>query len=156
MSLSLELRDESATQGAGAALGRALLAHPGFVTLAGDLGAGKTTLVRAALRALGHAGAVRSPTYTLIESYTLEALTVHHLDCYRLGGDDELDALGFRDLLEAGQAVLLEWPERVADTARRADLEVTLHYVGDGRRLEAEARGPEGAALLKAWSAELA
>ena len=113
MPLMLDLPDESATQRVGAALGRALGAHPGFVTLAGDLGAGKTTLVRAALRALGHQGAVRSPTYTLIESYSLESLTVHHLDCYRLGGDDELDALGFRDLLGDGQAVLLEWPERV-------------------------------------------
>ena len=156
MSLTIELPEESATQRVGAALGHTLQKHPGFVALAGDLGAGKTTLVRAALRSLGHAGAVRSPTYTLIESYTLAALTVHHLDCYRLGGDEELDALGFRDLLEAGQAMLLEWPERVAETAQQADLWVALSYSGEGRRLEARARGVHGKAMLDAWSAEIA
>ncbi len=155
MALTMDLPDESATLEVGAALGRALVAHPAFVTLAGDLGAGKTTLVRAALRALGYSGAVRSPTYTLIESYSFASLTVHHLDCYRLGGDDELDALGFRDLLESGASVLLEWPERVAEKARQADLRVTLTYSGHGRRLEALAKGARGEALLLAWTAEI-
>ena len=119
------------------------------------MGAGKTTIVRAALRALGHAGPVRSPTYSLIESYAVGSGTVHHLDWYRLGDDSELEALGFRDLLGPGQSVLVEWPERIPWVAQRADLAVTLAYRDDGRQLSAQAHTPVGAALLTAWKTEI-
>lgn len=155
--LSRALVDEAATRSAGAALARAIDAAgvPGaFVTVAGELGAGKTTLVRGLLAALGVAGPVRSPTYTLVESYPAGARTVHHLDWYRLAGPDELEALGFRDLLGPGQWVVVEWPERVAAVAAGADLAVELAYAGAGRRLEMRPRTTGGRAIVAALAAD--
>jgi tRNA threonylcarbamoyladenosine biosynthesis protein TsaE len=150
--LSLALADERATRAAGAALAVALerdAPEGAFVTLAGDLGAGKTTFVRGLLDALGVTGAVRSPTYTLVETYALPGRTVHHLDWYRLAGDDDLEALGFRDLLGRGQWVLAEWPERAPGTAAEADLEVRLDYAADGgRALHLRAGTPTGRRVL--------
>jgi len=154
--MTVDLVDDAASQRVGAGLGRALAVQPGFVTFAGDLGAGKTTLIRAALRALGHAGPVRSPTYTLIESYAVSAGTVHHLDWYRLMDDEELESIGFRDLLQSGSSVLVEWPERIPAVASRADLAVSLAYEGEGRRLSARALSPVGEKLQQAWMAEIA
>jgi tRNA threonylcarbamoyladenosine biosynthesis protein TsaE len=151
------LADERATRDAGAALARALAAAGGrglFVTLRGDLGAGKTTLVRGLLEALGVGGVVRSPTYTLVETYALGAGRVHHLDWYRLGGAEDLDGIGFRDLQGPGELVIVEWPERIAEVAATADLAVELAYAGDGRRLVATGRTPQGEAVRVAWSTE--
>lgn len=87
-------------------------ADGGVVTLSGDLGAGKTTLVRGLLRALGHEGRVKSPSYGLIESYRVGGRDIHHLDLYRLGHGEEIEYLGLEDLLTPGSLVLIEWPER--------------------------------------------
>jgi tRNA threonylcarbamoyladenosine biosynthesis protein TsaE len=155
--LIMDLADDAATRRAGRALGRALAASGdggAFVTLAGDLGAGKTTLARGVLEALGVTGAVRSPTYTLVESYPVGAARLHHLDWYRLGGIDDLDGIGFRDLQGVGQWLLVEWPERIPTAAALADLAVRLDYAGDGRRLTARARTPGGAAILRNWMAD--
>jgi tRNA threonylcarbamoyladenosine biosynthesis protein TsaE len=142
------LPDEAATRAAGAELARALAtgADAGaFVTLAGDLGAGKTTFVRGLLAAIGVAGPVRSPTYTLVESYATPDRSVHHLDWYRLAGEDDLDGLGFRELLGARQWVLAEWPERAPAVAGEADLAIRLDYAaGGGRTLTLVARSPTG------------
>jgi tRNA threonylcarbamoyladenosine biosynthesis protein TsaE len=154
--MMVDLVDESASQRVGAGLGRALTLQSGFVTFAGDLGAGKTTLIRAALRELGHAGPVRSPTYTLIESYVVSVGTIHHLDWYRLGDDEELESLGFRDLLQSNSSVLVEWPERIPAVAKRADLAVSLTYAGDGRRLSARALSRAGERLQQTWMTEIA
>jgi tRNA threonylcarbamoyladenosine biosynthesis protein TsaE len=147
------LPDESATRAAGAALARALDAAAdagAFVTLAGDLGAGKTTLVRGLLDAIGVTGPVRSPTYTLVESYPVAGRTVHHLDWYRLAGAEDLDGLGFRELLGARQWVLVEWPERVPGVAGEADLAVRLDYApGGGRRLAITALSPTGLRAMR-------
>jgi tRNA threonylcarbamoyladenosine biosynthesis protein TsaE len=146
--LSRPLPDEAATRAAGAALAAALVASAdagAFVTLAGDLGAGKTTLVRGLLDAVGVAGPVRSPTYTLVESYRAGDRTVHHLDWYRLAGADDLEGLGFRELLGARQWVLAEWPERAPSVAGEADLAVRLEYAaGGGRTLTIAAQSPAG------------
>jgi tRNA threonylcarbamoyladenosine biosynthesis protein TsaE len=150
------LTDESDTVQVGAALGRALRGRSAFVTLAGDLGAGKTTLVRAALRALGHEGPVRSPTYSLIESYPTATGQVHHLDWYRLGDDEELEALGFRDLLAPGHSVLVEWPERIPWVAERADLAVSLAYAGEGRALALVPKTPVGQQIYEEWMNDIA
>jgi tRNA threonylcarbamoyladenosine biosynthesis protein TsaE len=152
--LTRALADEGATRAAGAGLAAALAALdlPAiFITIAGELGAGKTTLVRGLLEALGIPGPVRSPTYTLIESYPAGARRVHHLDWYRLAGPDELEGVGFRELLAPGNWVLAEWPERVAAVATQADLAITLRYVASGRRLEAHGRNPGGAAVVRHW-----
>lgn len=151
--LSVLLADEPATRAAGAALARGLAASgegARFVTLSGELGAGKTTLVRGALLALGIDGPVRSPTYTLLESYLAGTRCVHHFDWYRLGSASDLEALGFRELLAPGQWVLAEWPERVAEVAGLADLALHLSYEGDGRRLTAAPLTAAGATIVAA------
>jgi tRNA threonylcarbamoyladenosine biosynthesis protein TsaE len=104
----------------------------GVVYLTGDLGAGKTTLTRGFLRALGVTGAVRSPTYTLVEIYEIGVLTALHLDLYRLSDPAELDNLGLREWARDGYLWLVEWPERGADRLPRPDIVVTL-TAGDGR-----------------------
>jgi tRNA threonylcarbamoyladenosine biosynthesis protein TsaE len=151
--LTLELADDAATRAAGAALAGALsvaAASGAFVTLAGDLGAGKTTLVRGLLDAVGVTGTVRSPTYTLVETYRVGDRSIHHLDWYRLAGDDDLEALGFRDLLGHGQWVLAEWPERAPGVAAEADLAIRLAYgAGGGRQLRASAATPTGHGVLR-------
>jgi tRNA threonylcarbamoyladenosine biosynthesis protein TsaE len=117
------------TQACGARLALALpscLPQMLQIQLHGDLGAGKTTLARGFLQALGHSGVVRSPTYTLLESYALGALTVVHTDLYRLQHPDELEALGLRDLALADHVWLIEWPERAGHWLPAADIDITL------------------------------
>lgn len=138
----------------GARLARALLTTPAheslLVTLAGELGAGKTTLVGGLLTELGHVGPVRSPTYTLIEPYRLQGRDIAHCDLYRLRHPDELDDLGLRDLRGAGSVVLVEWPDRAAGRLGPVDLALTLDYAGpDARNVVAEARSPAGQAVLE-------
>lgn len=150
------LADEPATRREGAALARALVASGAdgaFITLAGELGAGKTTLARGALEALGVTGPVRSPTYTLVETYPVGEARLHHLDWYRLAGGGDLEGLGFRDLQGPGQWLLVEWPERVPAVAATADLAIGLAYEGDGRRLTVDPLTSAGAAILARWMA---
>jgi tRNA threonylcarbamoyladenosine biosynthesis protein TsaE len=148
-SMDIELTDSNATLALGEVLaqGFAGLAGgaqggSGVLYLKGELGAGKTTCARALLRALGVTGLVRSPTYTLVETYPLAALTCVHVDLYRLGSLSQVDELGLRDLVGTGFLLLVEWPERGGAALPAADLTVTLTYVGEGRR-----------ANLHAWSA---
>lgn len=103
--------------------------------LHGNLGAGKTTLVRGFLRALGHSGAVRSPTYALVESYQLAGRHYHHFDLYRLGDPEELEFLGIRDYLDGTATLLVEWPERAGDLLPPPDLRVLIEVEGEGRRV---------------------
>jgi tRNA threonylcarbamoyladenosine biosynthesis protein TsaE len=117
------------TEACGARLARALPTHlPQMlqIQLHGDLGAGKTTLARGFLQALGYPGVVRSPTYTLVESYALATVTVVHTDLYRLQEPDELEALGLRDLAVADHVWLVEWPERAGHWLPAADIDITL------------------------------
>ncbi len=139
------LPDEAAT----IALGRQLatvLRQGGNVHLHGDLGAGKTTLVRALLRELGHDGPVRSPTYALVETYDINGLAVYHLDLYRTADPEELEFIGLRDWLRPGNLVLIEWPQRGAGYLPAADLRIDLAHAGEGRRVRLS--GPLAAGLL--------
>ncbi len=128
--LEFKLPDETAT----VELGRKLSVLNGLIFLHGELGAGKTTLVRGFLRGLGHDGAVRSPTYTLIEPYDLKDRRVFHLDIYRLSDPEELDFLGVRDELDdESNTLLVEWPERAHGELGKARFEIYLDYDGDAR-----------------------
>jgi tRNA threonylcarbamoyladenosine biosynthesis protein TsaE len=129
------LDDDTDTETAGAALAAAL--HAGLVVyLVGDLGAGKTTLVRGVLRALGHGGKVKSPTYTLIEPYAVSRLHLYHFDFYRFAVPEEYLEAGLDEYF-AGQGVcLVEWPDKAAPYVARPDVEIGLTVSGSGRRLE--------------------
>jgi tRNA threonylcarbamoyladenosine biosynthesis protein TsaE len=114
---------------------RASRAWPLLIGLRGDLGAGKTTWVRAMLRGLGYEGRVPSPTYTLLEQYTCGGLTFVHLDLYRLRSPDELENLGWRDWLEQPERwIAVEWPERAPELAKRCDLTLELEITPSGGR----------------------
>jgi tRNA threonylcarbamoyladenosine biosynthesis protein TsaE len=157
--LSVTLADEAATRAAGAALARALAAagaDSAFVTLAGELGAGKTTLARGLLEALGVREPVRSPTYTLVESYPAGGRVVHHCDWYRLSAAQDLEGIGFRELVGPGQWVVVEWPERAPAVATTADLALRLDYAPAGRRLTVAARSPTGRAVVARLAADKA
>jgi tRNA threonylcarbamoyladenosine biosynthesis protein TsaE len=108
--------------------------------LQGELGAGKTTCVRSLLRALGVTGLVRSPTYTLVETYPLATLTCVHVDLYRLQSLTEVDELGLRDLVGPGSLIMVEWPERGGAAVPPADLELTLRYAGEARQAALSAK----------------
>jgi len=132
----IRLQDERATLSLGAEIARLLTAENGFsgdalVFLRGDLGAGKTTLARGILRALGFSGPVKSPTYTLLEPY--EELGVYHFDFYRIVESEELDFVGMDDFLSAESIKLVEWPERGDDRLPRPDIEIALKVEGSGR-----------------------
>ncbi len=109
------------------------------VTLAGDLGAGKTTLVRGVLRAFDIQGPVKSPTYTLVEPYAVSSLYLYHFDFYRLTDPEEWEAAGFREYFRDDAICLAEWPERAGSLLPRADLNLQLEVVDAGRRCVATA-----------------
>lgn len=107
-----------------------------IIYLKGDLGAGKTTLVRGFLRGLGYAGTVKSPTYTLIEPYLIDGRSICHLDLYRLADAGELEYLGVRDLLLEETLLLIEWPERGEGVLPAADLTLLINHRENGRDVE--------------------
>jgi tRNA threonylcarbamoyladenosine biosynthesis protein TsaE len=140
----VECAVEADTQRLGAALAAAL-DGPAVIHLRGDLGAGKSTLARALVQALVPGTRVKSPTYTLVESYATPKGAIHHLDLYRVADPSELEALGVRDL---GGVVLIEWPERGGWAAPRPDLTIALAYAGEGREAAVTAGTPAGERLL--------
>lgn len=137
------LEDAAATEAAGARLAGLLKARPGLVVfLHGDLGAGKTTLVRGWLRALGVTGPIRSPTYTLVEPYELDGRSLLHLDLYRLSDPGELEQLGVYDTPPESSVWLVEWPERGAGELPPPDLSISLQVAGTGREIRLEPSAP--------------
>ena len=134
------------------ALARALapaLACGGIVHLVGDLGAGKTTFARALLQALGVGDRVKSPTYSLIESYRIGDLQAHHLDLYRIAAADELEWLGLADLLDANSLLLIEWPERGSGALPPADLILHFEHAGERRNIAVRAQSARGRECLR-------
>lgn len=127
-------------------------AGPGVIYFQGDLGAGKTTLVRSLLRGLGFRDKVKSPTYTLIEPYPLGELTVYHLDLYRLASGEELEWIGIRDLMTGNELLLVEWPEQGQGALPPADLVIAIDYRDAGRQLDLRATSERGRGWLAAMS----
>jgi len=129
------IKDEGAMRQLGADL-IAACESGGVIALRGDLGTGKTTLVRGALESLGVTNGVRSPTYTLIEYYELAPLCIAHFDLYRLANGEELEYLGYRDYLNPATICFIEWPERAEGYLSNIGLEIRIDYDVNGRQLE--------------------
>ena len=147
---SMALANEAATEKLGRDLSAALPVDAGgwVILLRGELGAGKSTLARSMIHALGHEGNVPSPTYTLVEPYHLNGLAVYHVDLYRISEASELEFLGWSDLRDG--LLLIEWPERVPELESQADLLVDLSYRGEGRNAEVSALSGRGTEMLEA------
>lgn len=145
------LVDEAATLSLGEALARIL--HPGLVLhLHGELGAGKTCLTRALLHAAGYVGRVKSPTYTLMEPYTImlqgQSTAILHFDLYRLGNPREFIEAGFRDQLDGSAICIIEWPEQAGNLLPPPDLDLYLTVSGNSREVELLAKSEQGTACL--------
>jgi tRNA threonylcarbamoyladenosine biosynthesis protein TsaE len=154
---TFELADADATARAGRSLASAL-AGGMLVTLVGDLGAGKTTLARGVLRGLGHRGAVKSPTYAVVEHYQFSSLYLYHFDFYRFADPGEWELAGFSEYFRDDALCLVEWPENVAGFLPPADLSLALsmHFdASPGRRLVARAASTAGERALHALQTSL-
>ena len=150
--LTLRVAGEAAIVACGGRLARAL--EPGLVIyLEGDLGMGKTTLCRGFIQALGHSGAVKSPTYTLVEPYELAGKSIYHFDLYRVADAEELEFMGIRDYFSSESICLVEWAERGTGVLPPADLVITIETEGLGRRLELRANSALGKAVTASMQA---
>ncbi len=155
--LELELADLSATQVFANDLAKTFQSkvHQSgcIIYLHGDLGTGKTTLVRGMLAALGHTGATKSPTYTLVESYDINGMKLEHFDLYRVLDASELEFIGIRDYIDEQAVCIFEWAEKGADHIPAADLEIFLTFNNangaDARKLVLLANSPQGKVVLQ-------
>jgi len=149
--VTLYLADEQAMSDFGARIARVTQGH-GLIFLEGNLGMGKTTLSRGIIRGLGHVGAVKSPTFTLVEPYEIGEVRAFHFDLYRLVDPEELEFLGIRDYFEDDALCLIEWPDKGAGFLPKPDLTITIGPQDSGRSLKILAQGSRG----EAWCAALA
>ena len=136
MSNSFFLADDQATIQFGRTLAEAAGVEGAVIFLRGSLGMGKTTLCRGVMSFLGHTGAVKSPTYTLVEPYEFDTTRVYHFDLYRLGDPEELEFLGIRDYFDEAALCLIEWPEKGQGILPVADLELYLSEKNQGREIK--------------------
>lgn len=149
--VTLYLADEQAMSDFGARIARVTQGH-GLIFLEGNLGMGKTTLSRGIIRGLGHVGAVKSPTFTLVEPYEIGDVRAFHFDLYRLVDPEELEFLGIRDYFEDDVLCLIEWPDKGAGFLPKPDLTITISPQDSGRSLKILSQGSRG----EAWCAALA
>lgn len=147
MLFSRYLENEKETLQVARSLAQALEGR-GVVFLQGHLGAGKTTFCRGVLESYGHTGAVKSPTYTLVEPYTLDNLNVYHFDLYRLSDPEELEYMGIRDYFDEGNLCLVEWPEQGEGILPQPDLYVRLQADEGGRSMTIESLSEYGRTTL--------
>ena len=153
-SVTLNLSDELETQKLGTLLAR-FLSSGLVIGLKGEIGMGKTALVRACLQALGVKSAIKSPTFTLVESYFLPTLEIHHFDLYRLVNVYDLEDLGFRDYLASGAICLIEWPEKAPNIIPFIDFMIEFKLNELGRTLFMQGQSDLGRGFLKLFQREL-
>ncbi|VVP06186.1 tRNA threonylcarbamoyladenosine biosynthesis protein TsaE [Pseudomonas fluorescens] len=149
--VTLYLADEQAMSDFGTRIARVTQGH-GLIFLVGNLGMGKTTLSRGIIRGLGHVGAVKSPTFTLVEPYEIGDIRAFHFDLYRLVDPEELEFLGIRDYFDDDALCLIEWPDKGAGFLPKPDLTITISPQDSGRSLKILSQGSRG----EAWCAALA
>lgn len=150
--ITLSLPNEAATLDLGSRLAQFLQSGT-TVYLYGDLGAGKTTLVRGLLHAAGHQGKVKSPTYTLVEPYEIANKMFYHFDLYRFNDEEEWEAAGFRDHFNQNTICLVEWPEKAGNLIPYADIEIHLAPDAEGRVIKLKSNTEIGTKCLKRLSA---
>lgn len=147
-SWSCSLPDEATTCRLGEALAKAISTGL-IIYLEGDLGAGKTTLVRALLRALGHQGAVKSPTYSLVEVYNISSLYFFHFDFYRFQSPEEFIDAGLDEYFRSDAVCLVEWPDKAIGFMPSADLRLAITHVGEARHVSLQSLSEHGATCLQ-------
>jgi len=144
----MHLKDESATQAFGMRVAK-FCEPPLIIYLSGELGAGKTTFARGFLRAFGYKGNVKSPTFSLVESYQFKHVLVYHFDLYRLKDQSELEFIGIRDLSAEPDAIcLIEWPNRGGDATPKADLVFNFEHSDDHRVLDFRSESTQGQLII--------
>lgn len=149
MNHSIFLPDEAATVAFGKTLANACHGR-GLLTLSGDLGTGKTTLSRGLVQAHGHTGAVKSPTYTIVEPYDFGDIRIFHFDLYRLEDPEELEFIGLWDYLDQEALIIVEWPERAAGVLPAPDVEIDFSVKDTGRLLTIKSGSDRGQQILSA------
>ena len=132
----------------------ACLISPLTLTFSGEIGAGKTTLIRAMLRSLGVTSVIKSPTFSLVESYQISHLQIHHFDLYRICDESELEYIGFRDYFSHDAVCCIEWPERVLSCLTHADVGFSLSLKNTGREVQAQAFSSKGGCMLSCLMGE--
>lgn len=148
MTVTINLANESETLALGAKLAQ-LCPTPCIIYLQGELGAGKTTLVRGFLQSLGYRQTIKSPTYTLVESYEINDQTIFHFDLYRLRSSEEINDIAIRDYLKIPAIMLIEWPEKGSGYLPGPDLILHLQAQGLGRQLQITTNSATGKKLLQ-------
>ncbi len=145
--MRVDLPDETASTEIAKSLAH-ILAAPLVLTFRGEIGAGKTTIIRAMLRELGITSAIKSPTFSIVESYTCKSFQLHHFDLYRIHDEMELDYIGFRDYFADDAICCIEWPERAIHYLDEIDMEFSLSTKGVGRELCVSTFTPTGKKIL--------
>lgn len=151
MNKSYKVITEEETLSFAKALAKAIK-PPCFITLSGTLGAGKTTLSRGVIQALGHQGTVKSPTYTIVETYELPDITIFHFDLYRIHDVEELELMGIRDYFAQEALILLEWPERGQGILPMADIDCAIEIQGNARVIKLKTLTEKGRLVVQGIS----
>lgn len=151
--LNYDLPDEKTSEHFAHQLALCLTA-PLIITFSGEIGTGKTTIIRAMLRSLGVQAAIKSPTFSLVESYQCHDMIVHHFDLYRIHSEDELDYLGFRDYFSPQSICCIEWAEHAGKSLPAVDIRFKLSIKGAGRELHSTALSAAGKRILACLAGE--